>query len=91
MTGVSRWRAQRADGNDNASPCISALGGTPAPRLLHHFARLSCRGAVLLNPKMRGAGDVEVGGGHALLDHLVDADEERSRHLDTVRFCGPQN
>jgi hypothetical protein len=44
-----------------------------------------------LNPKMRDAGDVEVGGGHALLDHLVGADEERSRHLDIVRFCGRQN
>jgi hypothetical protein len=36
------------------------------------------------------AGDVEVGDGHSLLDHLVGASEERGWHLDPKRLRGPQ-
>jgi hypothetical protein len=41
---------------------------------------------VLLNPQVSGAGDVEVGWGHTLLDHLVGAGEERPRDRDANRL-----
>ena len=74
---------------DDPQPYIGALGVTPAPHLLDHLARPHCSVvAVLLNPQMSGAGDVEVGWGHALLDHLVGAGEERWRDREAERLGG---
>jgi hypothetical protein len=41
---------------------------------------------MMVNPQMRGALDVEVGWGHALLDHLVGAGEDRWRDREVERL-----
>jgi hypothetical protein len=71
MARLCRSRSQLPDRHDDPQPHIGALDIASAAHFLDHLARLR-RGvaAVLLDPEMRGAADVEVGWGHALLDHL---------------------
>jgi hypothetical protein len=74
VESVGRRRTQRANGHDDPQPQVGAVSIAPAPHLLDHLARLRRGGiTVLLNPQASGAGDVEIGWGHALLDHLVGA------------------
>ena len=59
----------------------AALGVHPCARISSTFSRALAVASSrsLLDPQVRSAGDVWVGDGHALLDHLVCAGEDRRR------------
>jgi len=66
MPTIGRRRTEGPDGDDDPQPCIGALGIISLAHPLDHLARL-CHGiiAMLRDPLMSGAVDVEVGGRHA--------------------------
>jgi hypothetical protein len=66
MAAISRRRSQRPDGNDDPQPSVRAFGIAALAHRLDHLARYR-RGvvAVLRDPLMSGAVDVEIGDGHS--------------------------
>jgi hypothetical protein len=65
VVAFNRWRPQRANRHDDPQPGVGALGVALATHRLDHLPRLgSGLVAMLRDPLMRGAMDVEVGYGH---------------------------
>jgi hypothetical protein len=79
MPRVRRRRPELADRHDNPPPCIGA-GGIAAPaHLVDHRARLpGCLVAVLLNPPMGCAGNIESRGWHGSIFIRCGTDDGRS-------------
>jgi hypothetical protein len=87
MARIRRRRAQRADRHDDPQPGVGAGGVAAAAHLLDSLARSRRRiVTVLLDQQVRGAGDVQIGWWHALLDHFVGAGEERGRDYKAERL-----
>jgi hypothetical protein len=65
MPAIGRRRPQRADRDDDPQPCVGAFG---IAFLTHPFDHLSRHSggvlAVLRDPLMSSAADVEIGDGH---------------------------
>jgi hypothetical protein len=75
MPRLCRRRAQRPGRHDDPQPGVGAVGVAPSA---HLFSTIS-RAFIVANPLVSRAGDVEIGWGHALLDHLVGAEQDRLR------------
>jgi hypothetical protein len=76
MPRLCRRRAQRPGRHDDPQPGVGAVGVAPSAHLFSTISRafIVASSPVLLNPLVSRAGDVEIGWGHALLDHLVGAE-----------------
>jgi hypothetical protein len=91
MPRIRRWRSQRADRHDDPQSGVGAFGvaiAAHSPRPYHAPWPSLRRRA--LDQQVRGAGDVEIREGQALLDHLVGAGQDRWRDRDAERLGGSQ-